>query len=75
MGYNVSMNTLAEKLRHEIKTCGKSRYSISKSTGIKEASLCRFMQGGSLKIETVDKLLDYFGYEIRKKGGENNVKH
>ncbi len=67
MGYNVSMKTVAEKLRHEIETCGKSRYSISKSTGIKEASLCRFMQGGSLKIETVDKLLDYFGYEIRKK--------
>jgi hypothetical protein len=61
------MKTLAEKLRHEIETCGKSRYSISKSTGIEEASLCRFMHGGSLKIETVDKLLDYFGYEIRKK--------
>jgi len=62
------MKTLAEKLRHEIKTCGESRYSISNSAGIEEASLCRFMQGGSLKIETVEKLLDYFGYEIKKKG-------
>ena len=61
------MKTLAEKLRHEIETCGKSRYSISKSIGIEEASLCRFMQGGSLKIETVDKLLGYFGYELKKK--------
>ena len=67
MGYNASMKTLAEKLRHEIETCGKSRYSISKSTGIEEASLCRFMRSGSLKIETVDKLLDYFGYELKKK--------
>ena len=64
------MKTLAEKLRHEIKTCGKSRYSIAKDKGIEEASLCRFMQGGSLKIETVEKLLDYFGYEIKKKGGK-----
>jgi hypothetical protein len=61
------MKTLAEKLRHEIETCGMSRYSISQSTGIEEASLCRFMQGGSLKIETADKLLEYFGYEIKKK--------
>jgi hypothetical protein len=61
------MKTLAEKLRHEIETCGKSRYSISMSTGIDEAALCRFMQGGSLKIETVDKLLNYFGYKLVKK--------
>ena len=61
------MKTLAEKLRHEIETCGKSRYSISMSTGIDEAALCRFIQGGSLKIETVDKLLDYFGYKLVKR--------
>ncbi len=63
------MKTLAEKLRHEIKTCGKSRYEISKATGIDQAALCRIMQGGSFKVETVDILLKYFGYEIRKKGG------
>jgi len=36
MGYNRSMKTLAEKLRHEIEICGKSRYSISQSTGIED---------------------------------------
>ena len=59
--------TLIEMLRKEIKTCGKSRYEISKATGIDQAALCRIMQGGSCKVETVDILLKYFGYEIRKK--------
>lgn len=61
------MMTIIETLRKEIKTCGKSRYQISKDTGIDNAALCRIMQGAGCKVETVDILLKYFGFELVKK--------
>ena len=64
--YNVN-RMIIEMLRKQIKTCGKSRYQISKDTGIDQAALCRIMQGGSCKVETVDILLKYFGLEIKLK--------
>jgi len=54
-------------IRREINKGKISRYRIAQETGISEAQLCRFMQGGSLKVETTDILLDFFGYELRKK--------
>jgi len=63
---------IIEKLRKQIKTCGKSRYQISADTGIDNAALCRIMQGGSCKVETADILLKYFGFELaaKKKRGK-----
>ena len=58
---------IIEILRKEIRTCGKSRYQISKDTGIDNAALCRIMQGGSCKVETADILFKYFGLTITKK--------
>ena len=61
-----------EIIRNEIETCGKTRYRIAHDTGISEAQLHRLMKkDGSLKAETVGTLLEYFGYEIRKKKGRN----
>jgi len=56
-----------EQIREQIETCGKSRYQISKETGIDKAALCRIMQGGSCKAETADILLKYFGFELVQK--------
>ncbi len=66
MVYNISMEIM-ETLRKEIESCGKSRYEISRDTGIDKAALCRIMQGGSCKAETADILLTYFGYELIKR--------
>ncbi len=55
---------IMEQIRKHIETCGKSRYQISKDTGIDKAALCRIMQGGSCKAETIDILLQYFGLEL-----------
>lgn len=67
--------TIIDTLRKEIKACGKSRYQISKDTGIDNAALCRIMQGGSCKVETADKLLDYFRIElVKKKGNKKGVR-
>jgi DNA transposition AAA+ family ATPase len=58
---------IIEQIRKHIEKCGKSRYQISKETGIDEAALCRIMQGGSCKVETADILLKYFGLELKPK--------
>jgi hypothetical protein len=58
---------IMELIRKHITTCGKSRYRISKDTGIDKAALCRIMQGGSCKAETADVLLEYFGLELVRK--------
>jgi len=61
---------LIQLLRKEIRTCGKRRSEISRATGIDEAALSRIFHGGSCKAETVEILLKYFGYEVRKKKGK-----
>jgi hypothetical protein len=58
---------IIEEIRRQIEKSNKSRYQISKETGIDEAALCRIMQGGSCKVETADILLKYFGLTIAKK--------
>jgi DNA transposition AAA+ family ATPase len=60
--------TITSQLRKEIETCGRSRYRISRDTGISEAALSRFMSGErGLAIETIEKLIDYFGYKLVKR--------
>lgn len=59
-----------ELLRKEIEKTGKSRYLIAQETGISEAQLCRFMQGKTLTLATIEILLDYYGYEVKKAGSK-----
>jgi hypothetical protein len=48
---------LSEQLRDAIVASEKSRYRISKETGISEASLSKFVNGvGGLSLEAVDKI-------------------
>jgi len=63
---------IIEELRKQIRSCGKSRYQISKDTGVENAVLCRIMQGGSCKVETADALLKYFRLTISKKTKEKS---
>ncbi|MCH7920055.1 MAG: hypothetical protein IIC50_18960 [Planctomycetes bacterium] len=60
---------MIEIILKEIKTCGKTRYRIAQATGVSEPQLHRLVSGGSLKAETAGTLLEYFGYEVRKKKG------
>ena len=60
---------LIKTIRSEFKTCRKTRYRIAQETGISENQLHRLVNGGSLKAETAGTLLEYFGYELRKKKG------
>lgn len=58
---------IIETIRKQIENCGKTRYRISKETGVAEAQLCRIMQGKTCTVETADILLKYFGLTISEK--------
>jgi hypothetical protein len=68
-GYKRAM--ILELIRGEIERSGKTRYWIAQQTGISQEQLCRFMQGRSLTVPSVEKLLAFFSYEIRKRKGGN----
>jgi len=56
---------LSDQIRQAIDTCGKTRYVISKETGIDAATLCRFMgDKGGLSIPVLDRLGEYLGLNI-----------
>ena len=56
---------LSDYLRRAIDECGRSRYSISCETGIDQATLSRFMRGGGLSLNAVDKLMDALNLEVK----------
>ena len=55
-----------------IEKSGKSRYRISKDTGVDNAVLYRIVSDGSCNIETADVLCKYLGLELKpiKKRGK-----
>jgi len=56
---------LTDQLRTAIETADKSRYRLSKETGIDEATLSRFMHGkGGLSMDGLDLLADALGLEL-----------
>ncbi len=59
------MGQLMDQIREAIRASGKTRYRISKDTGIDQAGLCRLMQGThGLSVGASERLLDYLGMEI-----------
>ena len=59
-----------EAIAKAIEKSGKSRYQISKDTGIDQAVLCRIATGsgtGSCSTKTADILCEYLGLELRPK--------
>lgn len=54
-------------IREEIDKSKLSRYRIAKELGIDQGQLHRIMEKNqSLYCETAEKLLVYFGYELKK---------
>ena len=58
---------IAKVITDEIKKRHLTQYRIALDTGIPQPCLSRFLNGGSLKMETAGVLLDYLGYEIAAK--------
>ena len=60
---------ILENITRAIEKSGKTRYQISKETGIDQAVLCRIATGsgtGSCSTKTADILLEYFDLIIIK---------
>ena len=56
---------LSDQIRRAVDDCGRTRYRISKQTGIDQSTLSRFMSGErGLPMNTLDKLADYLDLNI-----------
>jgi plasmid maintenance system antidote protein VapI len=64
----MAVKPFSEQLRQAVLHCGKTRYRISKETGITEAQLSRFVNGhADLALSTIDKLADCIGARVATK--------
>ena len=65
---NVSARQIPRLLRAEIGRRKLSQYRIAIETGVKQPSLSKFLNGGSLRVETAAILLDYLGFKLVRPG-------
>ena len=60
------MKTIQAEIRELIEKSNLTPYRVAKAIGIDHASLYRSLADGSnLELNTMTKVLDYLGYEIR----------
>ena len=65
MAAKAKKTNLIDQLRQAIDGGAKSRYQISKETGIDEATLSRFMHGkGGLSIQGLNSIADCLGLRL-----------
>ena len=62
---NISTVAFSDKLRAAVKNAPITRYAMSKTTGIHESALSRFVSGGSgLSLANLDKLAALLGWDL-----------
>ena len=60
-----NMSKICDKLKQAIEKGPKSRYRLSKETGIEQSQLSRFMGGAHLlSIESIEKLAKALDFEL-----------
>jgi plasmid maintenance system antidote protein VapI len=61
-------DTITDVLRRTIAASGMALIAIERATGVKRASVMRFLRGRqSLRLDMADRLADFFGLELRPK--------
>jgi plasmid maintenance system antidote protein VapI len=59
---------ITDLLRRTIVESGMTFLELERATGLKRASVLRFVRGSqSLRLDMADRLADYFGLELRAK--------
>ena len=59
---------MTEILRGAIETSGVPYLELERETGVRRASISRFVRGEtSLRLDIADRLAAYFGIEVRHK--------
>ena len=62
--------TMTIALKQAITESGLTYLAVERETGVKRASVMRFMRGEtSLRLDIADKLAAYFGVKVRWKKG------
>ena len=60
---------ITDSLRDSIVASGMSYNALERETGVTRASLMRFVRGDqSIRLDMADRLANFFGLELRKKG-------
>ena len=54
----------SEQLRAAVDASGRSRYRISKQLGVTEGAMSRFMAGGGLSFDTLDRLAELLDLHV-----------
>jgi plasmid maintenance system antidote protein VapI len=66
---------ITDLLRRTILECGMTFLELERETGLKRASIMRFVNGSqSLRLDMADKLVVYFGLEVRAKRSKRKGK-
>lgn len=69
------MLKLSQQIRRHVRECGLSVYAISQSSGVSQSVLSRFLAGErSPTLDTVDKLAEVLGLELRPRKGKTSPK-
>lgn len=58
---------LSDQMRGLLATCGQSRYSIAKTTGISQSTLSKFMAGHGIETSNLDKLASHLDWTIQQR--------
>jgi transcriptional regulator with XRE-family HTH domain len=66
VGYKMNnMSKICDELKQAIERDPRSRYRLSKDTGIEQSQLSRFMAGKrSLTVESIETLAKALGFEL-----------
>ena len=59
--------TLSDEMRELLATCGQSRYSIAKSTGLTQSLLARFVAGSGMETSNLDILASHLGWTVQQR--------
>jgi plasmid maintenance system antidote protein VapI len=58
---------MSETLKKAIADSGMAHIAIERATGVKRASIMRFMRGEqSLRLDMADRLAAYFGFTLKR---------
>jgi DNA transposition AAA+ family ATPase len=61
---------IIKTIKSEIAKCPLSHQQLSRAAGVDPSALCRFLQGKhGCSAATANKLLNYFGYVLKKQEG------
>ena len=64
--------TMSDEMRRLLATCGETRYSIAKTTGLTQSMLARFIAGHGIETKNLDILASHLGWSVQQatKDGE-----